>query len=199
MGFDIYGLNPKLKGKRPKIDWDKKPTKAEADQYFKDVEKFEEENPGYYFRNNVWWWRPLADFVLWLADKEFTTDKDREGWHNNGGYRVDEKTAKIVAELLEASIDEGIAKRFEDENKRKMKKAKLHNLEVAKKHDELQMIVKEKTGKDNLVPADYPEPFNSQWNDIQKLTNYEAHYPFSVENVKDFARFCRESGGFEIC
>ena len=61
------------------------------------------------------------------------------------------------------------------------------------------MIVKEKTGKDNLAPADYPEPFNSQWNDIQKLTNYEAHYPFSVQNVKDFANFCRESGGFEIC
>ena len=198
MGFDIYGLNPKLKSERPKIDWNNH-TKAEADQYFKDVQKFEEENPGYYFRNNVWWWRPLADFVLWLADKEFTTDKDREGWHNNGGYRVDEKKAKFIAGLLEASIDEGIAKRFEDENKRKMKEAKLHNLEVAKKHDELQMIVKEKTGKDNLVPADYPEPFNSQWNDIQKLTNYEAHYPFSVENVKDFARFCRESGGFEIC
>ena len=198
MGFDIYGLNPKLKSKRPKIDWDKKPTKAEADQYFKDVEKFEEENPGYYFRNNVWWWRPLADFVLWLADEEFT-EEERSRWHDNGGYRVDEKKAKVIAELLEASIDEGIAKRMEDENKRKMKKAKLDNLEVQKKHDELQMIVKQKTGKDNLVPADYPEPFNSQWNDIQKLTNYEAHYPFSVENVKDFAKFCRESGGFEIC
>jgi len=197
MGFDIYGLNPKLKSERPKIDWNNH-TKAEADQYFKDVEKFEKENPGYYFRNNVWWWRPLADFVLWLADKELG-DKDREGWHNNGGHRVDEKTAKIISELLEASIDEGIAKRFEDENKRKMNKAKLHNLEVQKKHDELKMIVKKKTGKDNLAPADYPEPFNSQWNDIQKLTNYEAHYPFSVENVKDFAKFCRESGGFEIC
>ena len=198
MGFDLYGLNPKLKSKRPKIDWDKKPTKAEADQYFKDVEKFEEENPGYYFRNNVWWWRPLADFVLWLADEEFTKE-ERERWHDNGGLKVNEKTAEVIAELLEASIDEGIAQRMEEENKRKMNKAKLHNLEVQKKHDELKMIVKEKTGKDNLVPADYPEPFNSQWNDIQKLTNYEAHYPFSVENVKDFARFCRESGGFQIC
>ena len=52
MGFDIYGLNPKLKSERPKIDWNNH-TKAEADQYFKDVEKFEKENPGYYFRNNV--------------------------------------------------------------------------------------------------------------------------------------------------
>ena len=198
MGFDLYGLNPNFKNKKPSIDWDKKPTKEEQEKFFADYDKWEKENPGHYFRNNVWWWRPLADFVLWLADKELG-DKDREGWHNNGGHKVDEKTAKIIAELLEASIDEGIAQRMEDENIRKMNKAKLHNLEVQKKHDELKMIVKEKTGKDNLAPADYPEPFNSQWNDIQKLTNYEAHYPFSVHNVKDFANFCRESGGFEIC
>ena len=198
MGFDIYGLNPKLKSERPKIDWDKKPTKAEAEKYFKDVEKFEEENPGYYFRNNVWWWRPLADFVLWLADEEFT-DKDRQGWHCNSGYRVDEKKAKVIAELLEASIDEGIAKKYQDATDDKMKKAKAHNKEIEKKHKELRKIVERHTCKKDLVPNDYPEPFNSQWNDIQKLTNYEAHYPFSVENVKSFAKFCRESGGFEIC
>ena len=197
MGFDIYGLNPKLKSERPKIDWNNH-TKAEADQYFKDVEKFEEENPGYYFRNNVWWWRPLADFVLWLADEEFT-DKDRQGWHCNSGYRVDEKKAKVIAELLEASIDEGIAKKYQDATDDKMKKAKAHNKEIEKKHKELRKIVERHTGKKDLVPNDYPEPFNSQWNDIQKLTNYEAHYPFSVENVKSFAKFCRESGGFEIC
>ena len=197
MGFDIYGLNPKLKSERPKIDWNNH-TKAEADQYFKDVEKFEKENPGYYFRNNVWWWRPLADFVLWLADEELS-DKDREGWHSNGGHRVDEKTAKVIAELLEASIDEGIAKRYQDATDDKMKKAQAHNKEIEKKHKELRKIVERHTGKKDLVPNDYPEPFNSQWNDIQKLTNYEAHYPFSVENVKDFAKFCRESGGFEIC
>jgi hypothetical protein len=24
MGMDVYGLKPKIKGKRPKIDWDKR-------------------------------------------------------------------------------------------------------------------------------------------------------------------------------
>ena len=27
----------------------------------------------------------------------------------------------------------------------------------------------------------------------------DTHYPFSVENVQDFAEFCMNSGGFEIC
>ena len=46
---------------------------------------------------------------------------------------------------------------------------------------------------------DYPEPFKSQWDDIQKMTDYKAHYPFSLDNVKEFINFCRASGGFEIC
>jgi hypothetical protein len=25
------------------------------------------------------------------------------------------------------------------------------------------------------------------------------HYPFDIENVERFAKFCIESGGFEIC
>ena len=197
MGFDLYGLNPKLKSERPKIDWANH-TKAEADQYFKDVEKFEEENPGYYFRNNVWWWRPLADFVLWLADEELG-DKDREGWHNNGGHRVDEKTAIKIADLLEEAIKQGAVQKMEEENKKAMAKAEEHNKKVAEKHKELRKIVEEKTKKKNLAPIDYPEPFKSQWDDIQKMTDYKAPYPFSLDNVKEFIIFCRASGGFEIC
>ena len=55
MGFDLYGQNPKLKSEEPYIDWTKNPTKEEKEEYFKAREKFEEENPGHYFRNNVWW------------------------------------------------------------------------------------------------------------------------------------------------
>ena len=32
-----------------------------------------------------------------------------------------------------------------------------------------------------------------------KDERFMASYPFSVENVKNFANFCLESGGFEIC
>ena len=52
MGFDIYGLDPNLKTKRPEIDWSKA-TDEEKDIYFKKIDEFQEHNPGYYFRNNV--------------------------------------------------------------------------------------------------------------------------------------------------
>ena len=52
MGFDIYGLAPKMKSEKPTIDW-AKATDNDKDKYFKDMNKFEEDNPGYYFRNNA--------------------------------------------------------------------------------------------------------------------------------------------------
>ena len=29
--------------------------------------------------------------------------------------------------------------------------------------------------------------------------DFNKHYPFDVENVKEFAEFCIDSGGFKIC
>ena len=58
--------------------------------------------------------------------------------------------------------------------------------------------MQDKTGE-KLAPVKYPEPFKQQWEDIQKQYDWEASYPFSEANVIDFMRFCRESGGFQIC
>ena len=32
-----------------------------------------------------------------------------------------------------------------------------------------------------------------------KTEDEEYNYPFSVVNVREFAQFCEDSGGFEIC
>ena len=52
---------------------------------------------------------------------------------------------------------------------------------------------------DNLVPRDYPEPYRTEWKEAYAKENWAASYPFYAENVKNFAEFCQESGGFEIC
>ena len=198
MGFDLYGQNPKLKGEEPYIDWTKKPSEEEKKKYFKAREKLEEENPGHYFRNNVWWWRPLANYVLQLMGNEFTAE-EQASWHHNDGYEVSEEQARKIADRLEQELKTNRVKTVEEFYKIKMKKAEEENKIVEQKHKELKKIVAEKTGKDNLVPNDYPEPFNSQWNDIQKQFNYDSSYPFSEDNVIGFMKFCRESGGFQIC
>ena len=198
MGFDLYGQNPKLKGEEPNINWDKKPSEEEKKEYFKAREKFEDENPGHYFRNNVWWWRPLAQYVLQLMGNEFT-EEEQKSWHHNDGYEVSEEQAHKIADRLEQELKTKRVKPVEMFYKIRMKKAQEENKIVEQKHQELKKIVAEKTGKDNLVPRDYPEPFHTQWEDIQKQFNYESSYPFAEENVINFMRFCRESGGFQIC
>ena len=197
MGFDLYGQNPKLKGEEPSIDWDKTPTEKEKDEYFKARAKFETENPGHYFRNNVWWWRPLANYVLQLMGNEFTEDEQRS-WHHNDGYEVSEEKAKKIADRLEQELKTNRVKTVEGFYQEKMKRASAKNKVLEKKRNELEKIVWEKTGQ-KLAPVKYPEPFKQQWEDIQNQYDWEASYPFSEENVIDFMRFCRESGGFQIC
>tara|TARA_Y100001938_G_C7912236_1_gene340209 strand:- start:57 stop:650 length:594 start_codon:yes stop_codon:yes gene_type:complete len=197
MGFDLYGQNPKLKGEEPSIDWTKKPTEEEKKEYFKAREKFEAENPGHYFRNNVWWWRPLANYVLQLMGNEFTED-EQKSWHHNDGYEVSEEQARKIADRLEQELKTNRVKTVEGFYKEKMKRASAKNKVLEKKRNELEKIVWDKTGQ-KLAPVKYPEPFKQQWEDIQNQYDWEASYPFSEENVIEFMRFCRESGGFQIC
>ena len=63
---------------------------------------------------------------------------------------------------------------------------------------EVAKIVGEDKAKD-LAPIDYPEPLHKKWNEIYAETDYRANYPFSIENVKEFIEFARNSGGFRIC
>ncbi len=111
MGFDIYGLDPNYKTKRPEIDWDKA-TDEEKDIYFKKIDEFQEHNPGYYFRNNVWWWRPLAELI---HDKcgDLLSEKQKKGLHNNSGTEFDDDTALAIARRLSDLIKNGYVAELE--------------------------------------------------------------------------------------
>ena len=49
-----------------------------------------------------------------------------------------------------------------------------------------------------MAPKDYPEPYKTRWDKLQDWKKWEGSYPFNEENVKEFAEFCEQSGGFEI-
>ena len=198
MGFDIYGLNPEIKegSVRPKeIDYEIA-TEEERKAYWEAKEKFQDENVGEYFRNNVWWWRQLAHYVY-----EFTgeiAEKDYDEWHMNSGHKVDEDRAIRIATSLDALIKKGHTAEKEKEVKEAMKVASVHNAKVEKKMEALKQEVIKLTGKD-LAPANYPEVQKKKWDKLYKQRSWEDSYPFDVHNVQRFANFCRHSGGFEIC
>jgi hypothetical protein len=59
---------------------------------------------GEYFRNNVWWWRPLADYAREIA----TVITGRcEHWQTNDGDGLNAADAVALADALQAEIDSG--------------------------------------------------------------------------------------------
>jgi len=199
MGFDLYGMNPYNPNKaiKPEMDWDSQPTREETDKYFKEKSKYQKEVVGDYFRNNVWWWRPLASYVI-----KFTgcIDKsDHEYWSENGGHEVDDQTAKQIHNQLMVLIESGHTKKFEDDYEKERLKAEKHNDKVDKKLEKFRKSVEKKLGKTNVAPMNFPKADKKKWDQIYNKKLWSASYPFSMENVKEFAEFCRFSGGFKIC
>ena len=84
MGMDVYGSNPKIhegtkKPERPKDLH--KASRNVVDKYFKEEDDYKTKNPGVYFRNNCWWWRPLANFMIENCD--WLTQEQKERLHDN--------------------------------------------------------------------------------------------------------------------
>ena len=115
MGMDVCGINPELKSEKPEIDWDTA-TDEQKDNYIEASAKWEAENPGVYFRNNVWHWRPLWDFVCMACGDTLTTD-DLHAGHHNDGHEIDADQCEVIVERLEFLLKIGSVAKYEVERK----------------------------------------------------------------------------------
>ena len=84
-------------------------------------------------------------------------------------------------------------------SKRMRKKAEAHNKKLEKKLQDLRKEVEKLRPNENLAPRDYPFPYNKHWEEINAQRNWDSSYPFNKENVIEFIKFSRASGGFEVC
>tara|TARA_R100000234_G_scaffold3291_3_gene2762 strand:+ start:17630 stop:18157 length:528 start_codon:yes stop_codon:yes gene_type:complete len=175
MGFDVHGIKPKVNvelddttvyGMIESIDdfaerWSMQDNlnKNDRKKYWEQMEKHHDDNPGIYFRNNVWWWRPLWDYVcnecIDVLDKD-----DITAGHYNDGRVITKTKAMKIADILFKKIESGETDKY------------ANHFEIKRKEAE-----------------------KSDDKDI----NYKSSYPFNTDNVRRFAEFCKESGGFEIC
>ena len=109
MGYDLYGISPQENTEFPKryheimkeygtgdgwLDWSKKIPQEIRDEYYELTDKYNNDNPGEYFRNNVWFWRPLWDFVCNACD-DILTEKDITGGHSNDGHKITIYTSNL--------------------------------------------------------------------------------------------------------
>lgn len=190
MGFDVYGLNPKENTKKPKIltedVWSM--GEEEKEKYFKADEKFNKDNPGVYFRNNVWWWRPLWNYVCGVCE-DVMSEKDMIAGTGNEGLKINESTTDRMVEKLitEIALDNHL--KFEIEY--------MESLKNLPKED---CTICDATGKRKNPPEIGAGDIKCNGcNGRGKKDPWAASYPFSAENVEEFVNFLSESGGIQIC
>jgi hypothetical protein len=111
------------------------------------------ENPknekGEYFRNNVWWWRPLADFVCSNYEE---IAQHCEHWHSNDGDGLDAEKSQELGERILADVATGMVAEYE----------KSYNAYLA--------TLERKNA--TFARAQVSEPMNSARNTVNPLKSY---------------------------
>ena len=202
MGFDLNGLAPKgatiPKPTSPisiKVDNNTfKYDKEELSKYHNKLEEWSKQD-GTYFRNNSWWWRPLADYTLNFTKVLEINKKTLDGWHTNSGYKVSKRNAEQIAKQLKFLIESGHTKKFEKDYMAESLEARKYNEKVEKEMQKLNDLPRNK----DLAPCDYSKKDKKEWDRLYAKQKIIASYPFSEKNVIAFMNFCNQCGGFEIC
>tara|TARA_Y100000593_G_scaffold1723_1_gene3458 strand:- start:670 stop:1152 length:483 start_codon:yes stop_codon:yes gene_type:complete len=125
MGMDVYGKNPKINKNvtdypvyskyKDDLTMHGKLSEKTKNRYYKELQQYESENPGIYFRNNVWWWRPLWDFCYNVSDQI-----DKKLWnsgHCNDGAGLNEKQSRLLARDLIVALGHGRDVEFSNQMK----------------------------------------------------------------------------------
>ena len=82
--------------------------------YWKEKEDWEASNPGVYFRNNVWWWRPLWNYCYLVADDIISEELFNSGEYNSGAG-LNDKDAKLLGNRLMEHIADGSTIKYQAE------------------------------------------------------------------------------------
>lgn len=136
---------------------------------------------GEYFRNNVWWWRPLWNYIGGLG---LLSGADLEQGHNNGGHLIPAAQSVEIADRLDAEVASGRCATY-----------------AAKYQASLDALPDEPcdlcSGTGKRTDMEVKDGCN-KCHGKKTVRPFDTYYPFSVENVQEFALFANNSGGFRI-
>lgn len=123
-----------------------------------------------YFRANIWSWPGILDLI---AETGVMSDEALISMSFNDGYSVSEEEATLIADRIEANI-----KNMDNQ----MSFVPMELNEVAKQmHSVINGFVAQ-MGQEGV-----------------DITPERPMYSTQVSHVREFIRFARESGGFDVC
>lgn len=187
MGMDIYGRNPQLKGPMPEIDW-ATCNDEERKEYFQLMEEFEKDNPGRYFRANLWSWRPIQMLIQHVNQfYNLGIDTSEYGTNSGAGLETQEECDKL-ADALEYILQSD--ENMEDEGDR----VYLHlGMWVSEDGSFLNNEVSEVLNSEYEMGTIMYTPVVTNKGEIVRPA-----WSTSKDHLEKFINFLRYCGGFEI-
>jgi hypothetical protein len=190
MGVDISGKNPIVRGIRPSIDWDTA-TDSEQEQYWTNRAKWHAENPGDYYQDNWWGWRPIVELIeIVNIEKDLGLDTSCYG-SNDGAGPDDQETCDRLADALAEKLTELILK----------------NPELTDDSDEIYLMLGSWVNEDgSFIDKKVSDKLTEDFDYGQLMLTgvvtknglaFSAHAT-TLGRIKRFIAFLRECGGFEI-
>lgn len=156
---------------------------------------------GEYFRNNVWWWHPLADYI---SENHRSAASRCPDWHSNSGYGLDAVYSKTLAIALKNDIASGRAAAWQA--RRDAALAALPRLQCdlcAGTGIRCDAVGVQMGQPDRMIEAEgHPRRGQKGWcngcDGQGTVADQRTWYQFNVENLDEFAEFLGHCGGFEI-
>ena len=164
---------------------------------------------GGYFRRNVWGWRPLADCILDLAPEEAA---GCTYWHSNDGDGLDGEGAIRLADRIDALLTSGVIDLYVEARDKSVKALPritchlcdgtgIRSDEVGRQMKQPEMLI---NAADPIrADASHPRFGQTGWcngcNGCGTKPDSATFYGLEANDLREFAAFCRDSGGFEIC
>ena len=136
---------------------------------------------GEYFRNSCWWWRPLWWYIEAVAPE---LAKNVPNAQSNDGDGLDATDSILLAEKIRKDVESGATERY------------ARNYKVAQ-----EAMPKEPCqfcGQTGIRDDAWVKGVCNGCHGSGKRPNRGKYYPFDVANVRDFALFLENCGGFEI-
>lgn len=172
MGMDVYGKNPKSE-------------------------------VGEYFRRNVWGWHPLWDYV----EKQHPEIAELVSYaHSNDGDGLGARNSKKLAKLLMEDYESGRVAEYVAERNKALSELPFEECNLC----EGTGIRTDKIGVEWGMPEKELEPdiaiivgrtkgSCNSCNGVGKKEAWETSYYLEETDIKEFAEFLQDCGGFEIC
>ena len=205
MGYDLYGLTPNNEP-RPDVNWNDELT---VKAYF----AYQKNTKGAYFRSNVWFWYPLWDYVSLICD-DILSEEDMINGNSNAGHIIDKKKAKQISSKINKAIKSGELNQYSVKHEKKrvsLPKEECYicnGVGTRKEWFGWQTEAEWLKYHDTLEPSSSSNSSSYEWANkcngcngckgTGKKEHSSASYRFDEDLVKEFADFCKHSGGFQI-